>query len=199
MHSEQKVKIILHGYLKDLYSETIELVAHSAAEAINGMCKFTKAFNVGLKEDKHLIQVLGFNSEEELRNPLSPDVKELHLVPAFLGGKGGGFIKIVIGAVLIAAAFYLGPTGAPLMGAKLTSAIASIGISLALGGILELISPAPKIDQTGNTQSDPEASKYLGASQNTVKIGTRIPLVYGRHRMHGHYLTFNVDAKDVAL
>ena len=45
---------------------------------------------------------------------------------------------------------------------------------------------------------DPEASRYLGAPQNTTKAGTRIPLLYGEHQAYGHYLSFDIDAKDVA-
>lgn len=198
MHLERKVKIVLHGYLKRLYSDVIEVTAYSAAEAINGMCKMTKAFNVNPNQQKHIVKVIGFESEKELRSALPDNVTELHLVPNFSGGKSGGFFKIVIGAILIATAFLL-PAGYAIAGVALKGVLINIGISLALGGLLELLSPAPKIDQTGNAASDPEASKYLGANQNTVKIGTRIPLLYGKHRMYGHYLSFNVDAKDVAL
>ena len=61
-----------------------------------------------------------------------------------------------------------------------------------------MMSPQTKIDQFGK-QADPEASKYLSANQNTTKIVTRIPLMYGFNRAYGHYISFDVDAKDVAL
>jgi hypothetical protein len=59
-----------------------------------------------------------------------------------------------------------------------------------LGGILQMLAPTPK----SNTGSS-DQSLYVPSNQNTVKIGTRIPLIYGRVRHFGHYLSFNVDSK----
>jgi predicted phage tail protein len=188
MFSENKVKIILHGYLKQLHPGELILSGRTVAEIINGMCKTTKAFNVGPTEEKHVISVLGFEKKESLYEPIDPELKELHMVPAMVGGKSGGFIKIVIGAVLIAASFIPG-----------LNFLLPIGISMVLGGVLELLTPQPRADTFGNGEADPEASKYLGATQNTVKIGTRIPLLYGEMKAYGHYLSFDVDAKDIAV
>ena len=97
-------QIILHGYLKDLFPHEIKLDADTAAEAINGMCRMTKAFAPKLGEDRHTFQVIGFDSEESLNAPT--DQTELHLVPFFAGGKSGGFIKIAVGLTLIAVAAF---------------------------------------------------------------------------------------------
>ena len=199
-----RVKLVLHGYLKDLYPEDFYIDAESPAEAINGFCKQTKAFDVPLNEEKHQIRVHNFDTEDMLYAPFPINTSELHLVPDVRGGKGGGFFKVVLGAVLIAAAVITGGTSLAALTAvgTLSGTLFSLGVSLVLGGLLELISPAPEMD-TGafgiDSQADPESSKYLGASQNTVKIGTRIPLLYGRHEAFGHYLSFNVDAKDVSV
>jgi len=206
MHYERKVKIVLHGYLKDLYPDQIELSGHSVAEVINGFCRQTKAFNVAAGEEKHCMHVVGFDTEDSLYLPIPSNVDTLHLVPAMIGGKKGGFFKIVVGAVIIAAAIWSGGTAFGAMtlfagGSTISSMLFSFGVSLVLGGLLEMISPTPKIDKGGFTQSgtDPEASKYLGANQNTVKIGTRIPLLYGKHIAYGHYVSFDVDAVDVSV
>lgn len=198
MSYEKRVKVVLHGYLKKLYDGELNLTGFSVAEIINGMCKSTKAFNVGRAEDKHLIKVVGYESYDSLFEPLGADVTELHLVPEMCGGKGGGFLQVALGAVFIAASFVPGLNVAIWAGAAATwsGVLFSLGLSLALGGLLQLISPSPKATGTGD--KDPEASKYLGANQNTTKIGTRIPLLYGKVLAYGQYLSFNVDAKDVA-
>lgn len=202
MSYEKKVKIHLHGRLKKLYDKPLELSGNSVAEIINGMCQVTgRAFHPKLGEKRLILKVEGFESKEALFAPIPADLEELHIMPEMCGGKGGGFFKILLGAVLIAASFYL-PGSQALFGTGLTfnlsAAAFNFGLSLVLGGLLEVLSPQPKIDRTGDTKSDPEASKYLGASQNTVKIGTRIPLIYGTYKVYGHYLSFDVDAKDVA-
>lgn len=204
MSYEKRVKIVLHGYLKDLYKDELFLSGHNVSEIINGMCKVTQAFNPAPNKSRHIITVVGYNTEASLYEPINPEVKELHLTPAFHGGKKGGFFQIVVGVVLIAAAFYtggatlglgLGPLGMTSAGLGL---LGNFGLSLLLGGLLSMLSPQPKVSNNGS-EADPEASKYLGATQNTVKIGTRVPIIYGEVKHGGHYLSFDVDAKDVAL
>lgn len=197
-----RVKVILHGRLKELCPSGLEFEGDSVAEVVNGLCRQTKAFNVNFDQPKHCVKVVGYDTTESLFEPFKTPIQEIHLVPQMGGGKGGGFFRVFIGAVLIAAAFFTG--GASLAGTlafgttTYASLMFNLGLSLVLGGLLELISPAPKMDGSGNVQ-DPEGSKYLGASQNTVKIGTRIPLLYGEHMAYGQYLSFDVDAVDVAV
>lgn len=197
MSYERKVKVILHGYLKKLYPDPIVLSGFSVSEIINGFCRQVKELRPDLGDEPHLISVLGYETEAQLKGPIHNEQTELHIAPAFAGGKGG-FFKVILGIGLIALSFYLGPQFSMLGGMLTSSTLFSFGLSMALGGLLELLSPAPKIDRTGDTKSDPEASKYLGANQNTTKIGTRIPLAYGRNKIYGHYVSFDVDAVDVA-
>ena len=205
MSCAKKIKIILHGYLKDLYPHTVEMTGETVEEIINGLCRQTKAFNPKIGEERHCITVKGFRTEHSLKAPIPDDLEELHLYPQLSGGKGGGFFKIVIGVVLVGVALAVGGVGIGALfasqGGFAAQLFFKIGTSLILGGLLDFVSPAPKIDRTGVTtgRADPEASKYLGANQNTVRIGTRIPLLYGEHEAFGHYLSFDVDAKDVAV
>lgn len=192
------IKIILHGYLKDLCPMELSFSGRTVAEIINGLCKQTKAFNVPYDKMKHIIKIMGFETEASLYAELPPDLTELHLVPHLGGGKSGGFIQIVLGAVLIAASFIPGLQPIGFAGFSLATSMMSLGLSFVIGGLIALISPAPKMDGSGNV-TDPDGSKYLGASQNTTAIGTRIPLLYGRCKGFGQYLSFDVDAVDVAL
>ena len=204
MSYERTVEVVLHGYLKDLYPEKIVLSGFSAAEIINGMCKMTKAFNPEPFKDRHFISVVGFETEESLKEALPAEIKELHIVPAMTCGKKGGFFQVVVGAVLVAAAIYfsggLAAVLAPGFSFGLGAGLAfNFGLSLVLGGLLSMLSPQPKVSNSGAEAADPESSKYLGAGSNTVKIGTRIPIMYGEVQAYGHYISFNVDAKDVAI
>lgn len=203
MSYEKTVKIVLHGYLKDLYKEELILSGHSVSELINGMCKTTNAFNPVPGKGRHCISIVGYDNLDMLTQPLPADIEELHIVPTMSGGKKGGFFQIVLGAVLIAAAVWTG--GATLAGFQLGIAggsmglLGSAGLSMVLGGLMSFLSPTPKADSSSQGPADPEASKYLGATQNTVKIGTRIPIMYGENKAFGHYISFDVDAKDVAI
>lgn len=190
-------KIVLHGYLKALYPGDIEIAADNMEELINGMCRQTKAFLPALGADRHTIRAVGFDTVESLIEPMKQDV--VHLVPVFQGGKSG-FWQIAIGVVLIAVAIW-NPVGLGLAAAGsgalfTTSTVFFLGATMALGGILQLLSPSPSADLSPVAQ-DPEASKYLGSPGNTVRIGTRIPLLYGEHMAYGHYLKFDIDAVNV--
>lgn len=189
--SSNKKRIVLHGYLKKFHEGVIEVFADSVAEAIHGMCHQLPELSHLRLEERPTIQVVGFNTRQSLYEPT--DLEELHLVPAFVGAKGGGFFRIIIGAVLIAAAFALGGPAA----GTLASTLFSMGTSMLLGGLLELLSPAPKRDSGTEGATDPDASKYLGAPGNTVRAGTRIPIIYGEVRVYGHYISFNIDATEV--
>jgi predicted phage tail protein len=198
-----KRRIHLHGYLKDLCPHPIELDADTVAEAINGLCRVTRgAFNPNPKTGRHLIKVVGFDIAEHLF--MKSDVEDLHIVPAFVGGKSSGIMQIVIGVVLIAAAFVTAGgslAGFVAAGGGLTVAgsIAMAGAMMVLGGIMAMMSAAPTLNAgTFGAGINPAASKYLGANKNTVKIGTRIPILVGRYPVFGHILSFNVDAQNVA-
>lgn len=200
MSSERKVKVILYGELKQLYPDEIEITGSCPSEILNGLVRLSPVFHRKPGHAGYPVKVVGHESREALHMPFTGDVSELHVVPDMSGGKSGGFFQIVIGVLLIAAAFIQPELaiGALTIGG-FHGILFSIGLSLALGGLLQLISPAPKADTFGNDVADPEASKYLGASQNTVKIGTRIPLLYGEMQAFGQYLSFDVDALDVAV
>jgi predicted phage tail protein len=182
--------VILHGYLKDLLPDVVELVADTAHELLNGLCKMTKALDPVLGR-RHAVQALGFDTIESLHRPLREDQDEIHLVPALFGGKKGGLFKIIIGTIIVAVAL---ASGNPLIAGQAltwTGTAVFFGATLILGGLMELLSPSPKADL--NKQ---EGSKYLGAPGNTVKIGTRIPLIYGEHLHYGHFVSFNISTAE---
>ena len=192
------MRVILHGF----EISEIKMSGNNVLEIINGIAKQTELFKTHKLNEKMCIRVLGYDTKDKLNEPLI-GVEELHIVPDFSGGKGG-FFKVVLGAVLIGLAMW--NPGAMLSATKLVASGAttlqtltmSIGVSLVLGGVLEMLSPAPTL-KSQDSQGDPESSRYFPAEGNTVKIGTRIPLLYGSHRVYGHYLSFNVDTSDISI
>lgn len=212
-------KIILHGRLSKLCPEPVMVDAATAAEAVRGLCVVTNgAFNPTPGRGRWSVSVVGYPTQESLFSPLEDEVKELHIFPAFVGGKSGGVMQIIVGAVLIVAAVaavvYTGGMAAAakvpaLWGLTTVGAMAAgvavSGAMMMLGGMIALMSPTPKLDtggfvaNSGSNASDPEASRYLGSTQNTVKAGTRIPILYGRTRVYGQILSLGLQAKDVAV
>lgn len=191
------IRVVLHGSLKDLWPHEIPpLDVSSAAEAIKALTVQLPVFRRKLGQELHRIAAVGFDTLEALFMPT--DAKELHLVPQFAGGKRGGFFQILIGSALIALAIW-NPAGAlaatAIANVTLQSMMFSIGAALLLGGVSQLLMPQPAREGTSN--ENVEGSKYLGSPGNTVAIGTRIPILFGTFKAFGHFVAFDIDAKDV--
>ena len=189
-----KVRINFYGDLKQ--EEPLVVEASCISEAISYVSYQTDIFDYNPKDGRRIIQIAECQKKEDLHRPLEEDI-EINIAPMLSGGKNGGFLKIAIAAVLIIVSFVIGGPTAGAFATKLSTAFLSAGIALAIGGVMELIMGQPKLD-TNPTGQDPEASRYLGSEGNTVRIGTRIPLLYGHHRAFGHYLSFDVDAIDTS-
>lgn len=201
-------KVYLHGRLEKLTGHKFVYLSGSTVyELVEGIsANFKKELQPTPDRDKIVVKIDGFDTEESLHRPLEDDEKEIHIHPTLMGGggKNGGLFKVIVGIILVAvvawavvatgglAALAAGTTQLTWLG----STMLTTGIGLILGGVMEMMMPQPKIDLSAS--NDLEASKYLGAQGNTVRIGTPIPLILGRYRANGHFISFNVDSKNVA-
>lgn len=174
MHS-----VVLHGYLSRFHDGPIKIIGDTVAEVIEGVTRQLKGF----ADRRHRIKVVGYETEASLYQRLTDDT-EIHIVPQLCGGKSGGFLQILLGVALVGVGLFLG--GATLMGGILIKA----GALAIIGGLSQMLAPQPEADKG-------EKSRYLGAPKNTVAIGTRIPILYGRYRWAGHYLSFDINTTDI--
>lgn len=185
-------KIILHGHLKSLYSLPIEVEADTVAEAMKALAHIPELQPAN--GEPWPVTIRGVNTEIALFSDYPHE--EIHVYPRLDGGGGrGGLLQIILGVTLIALAFTgVFASGALLGGLGLSKGTVAIaGALMALGGITQMLMPVPGSDK------QTEGSLYLGSSVNTVRIGTTIPKLYGTRLIGGHYLSFDVDAKDIAL
>ena len=121
---------------------------------------------------------------DEINDPIG---KSEILITPVISGAGGNLGKILIGAVMIGAAFATG--GASLTATGLTFSTASgigafgwqaityIGASLVFGGIAGLLTPTPK---TPERTEDPRESFNFSGITNTNAAGVPVPIVLGR-------------------
>ena len=171
----------LHGPLKGAEGGSIVVYGRNAAELIEGATRQLQQFQPTAK-GRIKIAVVGFHTAESLYQDLG-DRTEVHIVPQFGGGKNA-LTQILVGVALVAVGMFV----PGLAGTMLGSMIVKAGMLVALGGIAQMLAPQPpKGDESEN-------NKYLGAPRNTVKIGTRIPILYGELRVGGHILAFDVNA-----
>lgn len=174
-------KIHLLGYLNKFHPRPIEVEAESVSEALTAL-KHIKGIDTETMA-KRVVRVRGFESQDALN--AKTDVKDIYVVPTMRGAGGkGGFFQIIVGVILVVVGAMTSWVGG--------GALIASGISMIAGGILAMLAPTPKIS---SNDTDGRSSLFIPATQNTVKIGTRKPILYGRIKHFGHYLSFNVDAK----
>ena len=137
-------------------------------------------------QDQHYkIFVGNYNiGEEELNYPIG-DREEIRIVPVAVGAIG--FFDSTIGKFVAAAVFIAAPYLAPALagtaiGATTLGAIStSIGITLALGGVSQMLTPTP--DQptfSGNDSAlDPQSNYSFSGVQNVSRSGVPVNLIFG--------------------
>jgi predicted phage tail protein len=179
-------RVHLHGPFKAFYDGVIEIAADTAWEAIEAVTRQLPGFQPDLNGRK-AIQVPGYDTVEKLKTPGGP--WDLHIMPALSFGKNGGLIQTLIGVTLIVAGFIIhDPFLSPIL--------VSVGLGMVIGGVMQMFTPQPKLT-TDNAQA--VRSKYLPSTQNTVRIGTTIPLLYGRARCGGQILSLEIIAKNAPV
>ena len=137
-------------------------------------------------QDQHYkIFVGNYNiGEEELNYPIG-DSEEIRIVPVAVGAKG--FFDSTIGKFVAAAVFIAAPYLAPGLagvgiGATTLGAIStSVGISLALSGVSQMLSPVPDIPTfNGNDEAlDPQSNYSFSGVQNVSRSGVPVNLIFG--------------------
>lgn len=179
------VTILLEGYLKPLYPKGVTVSASTLREALGLLATF-RGFR---SEDKvrHYVEVDALTCYAALDAPLRQEV--VTITPLMGGAGGGSGRQILIGALLIGLSFIM-----PVFGAGIAKGfLFNVGVSLALGGILQHMAKSPKADPT----SGDKRSRFISGTANTVAAGTPIPLIYGGPiKVGGHFLSFDVDAED---
>jgi len=139
------------------------------------------------------------------RKNVTPEVfdrggtRELRIVPVVGGSKRAGGMQIVVGLVILAAVAFLGPAGiaGALSAGGAWGTAATIGISMAVGGALQLLSPQP---QGLSTSAAPEnrPSYAFGSAKNTTASGNPVALCIGQRRWGGAVISASIEAQDKA-
>lgn len=113
---------------------------------------------------------------EELERPSG--AQDIYILPAVQGNQSGG-AKILAALAIVAITVATGGFGAGLTAQGATIAFMTAA-SLAVGGIVQLLTPVPNFDQSSS--EDSRRSNIFGGNATTVSQGGAVGLVYGRMR-----------------
>lgn len=122
--------------------------------------------------------------------------RELVVMPVIAGSKRGGILQTVVGVVLFAVGAVLtlasGGTATPL-----TAGMMMMGASLAIGGVIQMLSPQAKgLSQSGSPANMP--SYAFGSAKNTTASGNPVPICIGKRRWGGAIISASIYAEDKA-
>lgn len=205
--SDSLTTIKLYGPLRKLFGREYKLHVKSTAEAIRALCLMVDGFECYLRtaEDKGV----GFAVFNGKRNIGVEELglgakKEIRIAPVYGGRKSdNGLGQIIIGIVLIAAAFWTG--GASLGASGITySGIAgqlavTLGASLILGGITQMLSPTAQTQGTSISDDDGNRPSYaFGGPVNTSAQGYPVAVFYGEREVGGAVISAGIYSEDTA-
>ena len=218
--------VLLAGELGEKYGQQHEYYnLHTPADAIKLLCFNYPALQQELVTAHHngigykVIQGGAAMGYDELHLPFGN--RPLLVVPVISGAGGGGVGQVLAGVGLVAAAIilaptgvggFLGATGTGFLTAGASVAIGSVGTSLLLGGVANLISPQPQLsagrirgEGTNVRSSGPEGITRGGLGKqsyaftgpvNTAGTGATLPVIYGRVITGSHVLAASLDVSD---
>lgn len=188
------VKVFLYGHL-ERFGKQFNLAIYNTPDAIRCLSTQIKGFREDFLNGSY--RVIRRTSKDEelemdtLRINLPPNA-ELHIIPAVAGaGRGAG--KIILGAVLIAAAYVAAPPVIGIVGVEsygglsataigalgiTYSQIAGFGLAMVLGGVVQMLT-ATSMNSNTNAVEENASTLFNGATNTSIQ-GCARPLLYGR-------------------
>jgi predicted phage tail protein len=179
-------KIKLYGALaKFVGHRVLEADVATAAEAVRFLVTNWPELEGHMAKQYYRVHTAGEDlTLDDVHNPMG---REIQIVPVMAGA--GAIGRILLGIALIAASFIPG------VGALGVSLLFSVGASLVLGGVAQLLTPTPK---TSEDEGDPRKSFSFSGIQNTTRAGVPVPVVFGEMLVGGIVVSAGADIVQVS-
>ncbi|MCG8292369.1 MULTISPECIES: tail assembly protein [Pseudomonas] len=187
----------LSGQLRQ-FGKAFELAVRTPREAIKALCVQLPGFERFLANASS--RGLEFAVYSDKRNVGEAELDfqardEIRIVPVVAGSKRAGGLQTIIGVVLIAVAA-IATNGASLpFTAGGWGAVATFGFSMAMGGVMQLLSPQPKgLNMSAGPENTPGYA--FGSARNTTASGNPVALCVGKRRWGGAIISAAIYAED---
>lgn len=211
MYSDTKTElrtIKLSGFLGKKFGRAHRLAVDSPAEAIRALSVNINGFREFLENShKNGVAYRFLVGNEALeRSELKESLHMKHgasttfeLVPVISGAKSS-LGQILLGVALMAFAWWAMPAmGFAAVGTAgaLSTSVFGIGMSLALGGVAQLLAPKIKAENKEAVENKP--SYIFNGAVNTIAQGNPAPLSYGRMRVGSQVVSAGITSNDIPL
>lgn len=201
-------EIRLHGRLGEVCGAVHRLEVDSIHEAIRAMCVRRPAFADLLNDSQYRVLVGEIAVGPDDIKTLHADEQPFTFVPLINGADGVD--KVFTGLAMMATTFVTSyfktgsfmAAGAATVGKAASTTLAdtalamvgSVGTSLVLGGLCQLLTPMPTLTKS---QSSTSSSDVFAGATNTSQQGMPVPLLYGKLIVGGPVISSGVSTTDV--
>ena len=190
LNAERPTRIVLHGPLADEFGAEHRLYVASPGEAVRALCCTRKGFRERVSEPGASYSILVGDRPIPMEGlKLCTGTEDLHIVPVVEGGKDSTD-QILIGAVLVVASFYM-----PASWGFLSSAAFGMGSGMVIGGIAQMLSPAPGIDKPAERPENKPSAIFNGPV-NTISQEHPIQILYGEMEVGSAVIATMIDNSD---
>ena len=211
MYSDTKTElrtIKLSGFLGKKFGRVHRLAVDSPAEAIRALSVIKAGFREFLENShKNGVAYRFLVGKEALeRSELKESLHMTHsmsttfeLVPVISGAKSS-LGQILFGAALMAFAWWAMPAmsfAAVGTAGAMSTSVFGIGMSLALGGVAQLLAPKVKAENKEAVENKP--SYIFNGAVNTIAQGNPVPILYGRMRVGSQVVSAGITSNDIHL
>ncbi|WP_253902133.1 tail assembly protein [Citrobacter portucalensis] len=176
------------------FGRRIDLRVNTGAEAIRALAMQIPLFRQKMSDGWYQVRIAGRDAGEtelsaRLNEPLASGAV-IHIVPRLAGAKRGGVFQAVLGAALIVASIWM-----PGVSIAASNIMFSLGASMALGGVAQMLAPKPKMP--GQSAADNgKQNTYFSSLDNMVAQGNALPVLYGEMRVGSRVVSQEISTAD---
>jgi len=125
----------------------------------------------------------------------------IRIIPVIAGAEGVG--QVLAGVALVAFSLLFAPgaalaSGLFTLGSQAASIGVGIGASLILGGVAQMLTPTPTIQQGADGDNDPRKSYSFSGIQNVSRQGVPVPVIYGEVFTGSIVVSAGINTEEVA-
>lgn len=177
--------IRLYGVLRKHFGREYTLDVHSVRDAISALCIMVPGFEkfISTGEERGLLFTV-FSGARNLENQeldlQGDDSDVIRIAPIIQGSKQAGMFQTILGAVLIVGGLFSGG-----LSTGLGLALIAGGGALALGGVVQMLSPTAKTGSLDRNEDGNNPSYGFGSAVTTIAQGNPYPVLYGEREIGG--------------
>lgn len=191
--------IRLYGKLGARFGRMHRLAVESTAEAIRALCVLVPGFERELMTSHQRgVRYACFLGKQNIGKDdlaLTGGVADIRIAPVLAGAKSGGVLQFIVGAVLVVAGLVI--TGGTFGAASpFGSALISMGISMMVGGVVQMLSPQPK-GASSDSVDNGQNYNFSGAI-NRMAQGGPVPILWGRMEVGSAVISGGIVSQDQA-